>query len=80
MAESTEKTINKHIRVLPVQCERSEGAVQSAALTANQIVANLAIETLGRRELPNCIPASIRPRGGQEAEVSSALPRRFECT
>ena len=35
MAESTERTINKHIRVLPEQWERIERAAQGTALTAN---------------------------------------------
>ena len=52
MAESTERTINKHIRVLPEQWERIERAAQGTALTANQIVIELAIEALDRRDWP----------------------------
>ena len=52
MAESTEKTIHKHIRVLPEQWERIERAAQGTALTANQLLIELAIEALDRREWP----------------------------
>ena len=53
MPESTERTINKHIRVLPDQWERIERAAQGTALTANQLVIELAIEALDRRDWPN---------------------------
>ena len=52
MADSTERTINKHIRVLPEQWEPIERAPQGTALTANQLVIELAIETLDRRDWP----------------------------
>ena len=52
MADSTERTINKHIRVLPDQWERVEQAAQGTALTANQLVIELAIEALDRRDWP----------------------------
>ena len=53
MAESTERTINKHIRVLPEQWERIERAAQGTALTANQLVIELAIQALDRRDWPS---------------------------
>ena len=53
MTDSTEKTVNKHIRVRPEQWERLEKAAQGSALTANQLVMELAIEALDRREWPN---------------------------
>ena len=52
MADSPEKTQNKHIRVLPEQWERIEQAAQGSILTANQLVIELAIEALDRREWP----------------------------
>ena len=52
MPESTEKTINKHIRVLPEQWERIERAAQGSALTPNQLVIELAINALDRRKWP----------------------------
>ena len=55
MAETTEKTINKHIRVLPEQWDRIERAAQGTALTANQLVMELAIEALDRRDWPSTI-------------------------
>ena len=52
MADSPEKTQNKHIRVLPEQWDRIERASEGSALTANQLVMELAIEALDRRERP----------------------------
>ena len=52
MADTAQKTINMHIRVLPEQWERIEQAAQGTALTANQLVIELAIEALDRREWP----------------------------
>jgi len=49
MASSAEKTVNKHIRVLPEQWERIEQASRGTALTANQLVVELALEALDRR-------------------------------
>ena len=53
MADSTDKTFSKHIRVSPEQWERIERASQGTALTANQLVVELAIEALDRREWPS---------------------------
>ena len=52
MAESMERTIKKHICLLPEQCERIERAAHGTALTANQLVMELAIEVLDRRDWP----------------------------
>ena len=52
LADSAERTLNKHIRVLPDQWERIEKAAQGTALTANQMVIELAIEALDRRDWP----------------------------
>ena len=59
MADSTEKTVKKNIRVLPEQWERIERAAEGSALTANQLVMELAIEALERREDPKTV-AEIR--------------------
>ena len=53
MPDSPEKTVNRHIRVRPEQWERIEKAAQGSALTANQLVMDLAIEALDRRECPS---------------------------
>ena len=53
MTDSTDKTLSKHIRVTPAQWERIENASQGTALTANQLVIELAIEALDRREWPS---------------------------
>ena len=66
MAKSTDKTLSKHIRVTPEQWERIEQASQGAALTANQLVVELAIEALDRREWP-----------GTEAEIKVARASLF---
>ena len=52
MADSTDKTLSKHIRVSPEQWERIERASQGTALTANQLVVELAIQALDRRQWP----------------------------
>ena len=53
MADSTEKTVKKNIRVRPRQWERIERAADGSALTANQLVIELASEALDRRGWPN---------------------------
>ena len=53
MADSTDKTLSKHIRVSPEQWERIERASQGTALTTNQLVVELAIEALDRRGWPS---------------------------
>ena len=59
MADSTERTVKKNIRVRPEQWERIERAAEGSALTANQLVIALAIEALERRENPKTV-AEIR--------------------
>jgi len=66
MADSTDKTLSKHIRVSPEQWERIERASQGTALTANQLVVDLAIEALDRREWP-----------GTETEIKVARASLF---
>ena len=73
MAESTERTINKHIRVLPEQWERIERAAQGTALTANQLVMELAIEALDRRQWPS-------NRGGDSRRQGLAVRRSSHRT
>ena len=54
MRHWTERTINKHIRVRPAQWERIEQAAQGSALSPNQqLVLELAIEALDRRQSPH---------------------------
>ena len=59
MADSAEKTVKKSIRVLTDQWERIERAAEGSALTANQLLMELAIEALDRRERPHTV-AEIR--------------------
>ncbi|MCY4438592.1 MAG: hypothetical protein OXE53_00050 [Deltaproteobacteria bacterium] len=66
MAETNDKTLSKHIRVSTEQWERIERASQGSALTANQLVIELAIEALDQRELP-----------GTEAEIKVARASLF---
>ena len=53
MADSTEKTVKKNIRVHPDQWEQIERAAEGTALTANHLVMALPIEALDRCELPH---------------------------
>ena len=46
------RTLQKNIRVLPEQWERLENAAQDRDLTANQLLVELAMEALERREWP----------------------------
>ena len=68
MADSTDRTLSKHIRVLPGQWERIERASQGTALTANQLVVELAIEALNGREWP-----------GSETEIRVARASLFSA-
>jgi len=53
MTQSTDRTLHKHIRVLPEQWERIEAASAGTLQTANQLVIELAIEALDHRQWPN---------------------------
>ena len=46
------KTLQKNIRVLPEQWERIESAASERGTTANQLLVELAMEALERREWP----------------------------
>ena len=52
MSASTQELLHKHIRVQPEQWARIERAARGTALTANQLVIQLAIEALERRQWP----------------------------
>jgi len=53
MANSPSPTIDKHVRVSPEQWARIELAAQGTALTANQVVIELAMEALDHRQWPS---------------------------
>ena len=44
------RTIDKHIRIEPEQWQRMETAARERDITANQLVVELAMEALDRRE------------------------------
>ena len=46
------RTLQKNIRVLPDQWDRIEAAAKDRDLTANQLLVELAMEALDRREWP----------------------------
>ena len=46
------KTRNRHIRIEPEQWNRIEAAASERRITANQLVVELALEALDRREWP----------------------------
>ena len=52
MTNTGDKTIEKHIRVLPEQWRRLEEAAAGSALTPNQVVVELAMKALDRNEWP----------------------------
>ena len=51
MAKPTDRTLHKHVRILPEQWERLEAASAGTPKTANQLLVELAMEALARREL-----------------------------
>ena len=52
MAKSPEQALHKHIRILPEHWERIESAAEGSNLTANQLLVELAMDALDRREWP----------------------------
>ena len=52
MAKPREKALHKHVRVSPEQWKRLEAAAEGTPLTANQLLVQLAMEALDRREWP----------------------------
>ena len=52
MTESTDRALSRRIRVLPEQWERFENAARGTGRTANELVIDLALEALDRREWP----------------------------
>ena len=52
MTETNDGTIGRRIRILPEQWERIEDAAAGALLTPNQLLVQLAMEALDRREWP----------------------------
>ena len=52
MADSREKALHKHVRIAPEQWERLEQAAQGTPLSPNQLLVELAMEALDRREWP----------------------------
>ena len=52
MAETNDQTQSRRIRVLPEQWERIENAARGTTRTANELVIDLALEALDRREWP----------------------------
>ena len=52
MTETTDRALSRRIRVLPEQWERFESAARGTGRTANELVIDLALEALDRREWP----------------------------
>ena len=52
MTQSPDGSLHKHIRVSPAQWERIERAAQGSPHSPNQVLVELAIEALDRREWP----------------------------
>ena len=53
MTNTSDKLLEKHIRVHPEQWRRLEEAAAGSALTPNQLVVELAMKALDRREWPH---------------------------
>ena len=53
MADSREKALHKHVRIAPEQWERLKRAAQGTPHSPNQILVQLAMEALDRREWPS---------------------------
>ena len=53
MADPREKALHKHVRIAPEQGERLERAAQGTPHSPNQILVELAMEALDRREWPS---------------------------
>ncbi len=53
MTDSREKALHKHVRIAPEQWERLEQAAQGTPHSPNQILVELAMEALDRREWPS---------------------------
>ena len=66
MADSKERALHKHVRIAPEQWERLEQAAQGTPHSPNQILVELAMEALDRREWP-----------GTEAEIRVARASLF---
>ena len=60
------KALHKHVRVSPEQWQRLEAAAAGTPLTANQVLVELAMEALDRREWP-----------GTETEIKVARASLF---
>ena len=52
MTKTTDRAQSRRIRVLPEQWERIENAARGTGRTANELVIDLAMEALDRREWP----------------------------
>ena len=50
MEKTLDKALHKYIRILPEHRERLEAAAEGTHLTDNQLLVELAMETLDRRE------------------------------
>ncbi len=66
MTKSPDGSLHKHIRVSPEQWQRLEAAAAGTPLTANQVLVELAMEALDRREWP-----------GSETEIKVARASLF---
>ena len=51
MMESPDRSLHKHIRILPEQWQRVERAAEGTVYSANQLLVEFAMEALDRREM-----------------------------
>ena len=73
MPETTDATIGRRIRILPEQWERIEDAAAGTLFTPNQLLVQLAMEALDRREWPRTEAEIHLPRSAMFAAQAIAL-------
>ena len=73
MADSREKALHKHVRIAPEQWERLERAAHGTRHSPNQILVELAMEALDRREWPATEVEMRVARASQFAAQAIAL-------
>ena len=78
MAETTARTLNKHIRILPEQWDRIQNAARGTALTPNQLLVELAVEALDQREILGRDAQLAVARASLFA--AQAIARDHDCT
>ena len=78
MTETTDRPQSRRIRVLPEQLERIENAARGTRHTANELVIDLAMEALDRREWPRTEAEIHLLRSAMFTHTAQAIIRDME--